>query len=279
MSLFIDKISDTDLLELANNYAKLVKNINVEKFCTLAKQAEKYYNNSKYERNELRFLQSLEERWYESLKKNKPDYSIYDEKYYVADLWACWKIYSRKYLKTICKSNSLGAKSILADLDNISICVDLGCGLSYSTATLKELFPSAQVYGTNLKSSPQFLFNRQLGQKYKFSIIENVHKINKNIDLIFASEYFEHFQNPIEHLDIILSKNPKYLIIANAFGSKSIGHFDIYYHGNKKIENKKMGRYFNDYLRFKGFILQKTKCWNNRPAYWKFNDNTKIGLF
>lgn len=272
---FINKISDNDLLELINLYAKVI-DINKERFYQLAKKAEKYYKNPKDIRNEIRFLQDLEKRWYKSLEKGDPDYSVYDEKYYVADLWACWKIYSRQYLKVCAKQDSNIGKSVIDTIGTINTVVDLGCGLSYSTAALKELFPNSSVFGTNLQTSPQFIFNKLLANKYNYAIIENVDEINIDIDLIFASEYFEHFEYPIDHLETILNKNPKHLIIANAFGSISIGHFNFYYHKNKRIENKKMGRYFNNYLRSRGFEQQETKFWNNRPTYWVYKNRKSL---
>ena len=51
----------------------------------------------------------------------------------------------------------------------------------------------------------------------------------KDVDLIFASEYFEHFYEPIAHLkDILDNCNPKFLVCANGFTGDAIGHFDFY---------------------------------------------------
>ena len=47
------------------------------------------------------YTRKLEKRWYDSLKMQAPDFSIYDDDYYLMDLWACWVIYSREYLNMI----------------------------------------------------------------------------------------------------------------------------------------------------------------------------------
>ena len=94
-------------------------------------------------------------------------------------------------------------------------------------------------------------------------------------DFVFASEYFEHFQRPIEHLrDVLRVAEPKHLVIANAFGSKSIGHFDIYLDEENLFDSRQVlgasvGRLFNDVLRKNGYATVKTEFWNNRPAVWR----------
>ena len=88
-------------------------------------------------------------------------------------------------------------------------------------------------------------------------------------DLIFASEYFEHVSDPINHLNHIINNvKPRSFIIANAFGSKSIGHFDEYEANGDKVSNKAIGRLFNKSLREAGYQMMKTKLWNNRPSIW-----------
>jgi SAM-dependent methyltransferase len=203
------------------------------------------------------------------LAENKPDYSIYNDDDYLGDIWACWIIYSRSYLKNINNPKSLFNHSIVQDMGNINKIADLGCGFGYTTAALSELFPSAKVIGTNLPNTKQTIFAKNLSKKYNFELAYNLKDIGK-VDLIFASEYFEHFYKPIEHLSEVMKYlQPEYLLIANAFGSKSIGHFDEYEANGQIMGNKIIGRYFNHLLIKNGYRKIKTKMWNNRPNYWK----------
>ena len=107
----------------------------------------------------------------------------------------------------------------------------------------------------------------ELGNEHNFKIISD-HRMRA--DLVFASEYFEHFHNPIEHLiDVIQNCQPKYFIIANTFNSKAIGHFNDYVYQDKIYPGKIMSKMFNDVLRQNGYEQVETNCWNNRPTYWK----------
>ena len=92
----------------------------------------------------------------------------------------------------------------------------------------------------------------------------------KSIDLVFASEYFEHIENAIDHLIQILTIcQPKYLIIANAFNATSLGHFNFYKHDNQLVPKSKMNVLFASTMKEHGYEKMKTKFWNDRPAYWK----------
>lgn len=243
----------------------------------LAANAIKYYGGNKLARLELRLFQELENRWYASLEVGEPDYSVYKEPYYLSDVWACWVVYSRKYLLAISSDKSLATKddhgnwynkkSILDDIGKINSVADLGCGLGYTTAALKEMFPDANVYGTNIENSSQYKIATEIGTERNFTVIPEV---ISETDLVFASEYFEHFQSPVEHLlDVVRIANPKYFIIANAFNSKSLGHFNQYKHGEEFFNGKKISRLFNQTLRKLGYEKVKTKLWNNRPMYWR----------
>ncbi len=140
---------------------------------------------------------------------------------------------------------------------------DLGCGIGYTTAALKELFPAATVYGTQILGTFQHNVAAEVGRRKGFAIYPEV---TGPTDLIFASEYFEHFQRPIEHLlTVIETCRPKYLVIANSFGSHSIGHFDAYIVGpdhehlfEEAIPNTAIGRQFNDVLRNGGYQRMTT---------------------
>lgn len=239
-----------------------------------AKKAIAYYNADKMQREFLRPKQLLEKQWYDGLdlKESKIDYSVYDSDEYIGDLWACWQIYSRKYLKDIMKPNSLNGKSIFDDLGDIKTVVDLGCGFGYTTIALKQLFLNAEILGTNLEDTKQMKICRKLANIYNFRMINESDQIQYKVDLIFASEYFEHFLNPIDHLDEILSKyKPHHLLIANAFTAESIGHFPEYHFKGNKYTGKQISSKFNGFLREKSYKKINTKLWNNRPNYWKID--------
>jgi SAM-dependent methyltransferase len=215
-------------------------------------------------------IQELEDRWYKSLDSDSPDYSVYNKNCYLADIWACWVIYSRQYLLSLKSDKSLFGKSIVDDMGKIENIADLGCGFGYTTIGLKELFPKANVIGTNFEESWQYKIAENYGKQYDFTLAP---KIDKKVDLVFASEYFEHIGNPVYHLKNIISTcEPKYLIIANSFNTIAIGHFKQYKYKDGLVEGKKMGRIFNNTLRELGYTKVATSCWNSRPSYWKKNE-------
>jgi len=213
-------------------------------------------------------LGRLEKIWYDSLN-DKIDYSVYADDFYFAEVWKCWILYSRKYLKDIQKPNSLFDKSIYKDMSNVDSVLDLGCGMGYTTAFLKKLFSDAKVIGTNLENTLQFKLASQLGTTYDFKIMEDLP--DSNMDLIFASEYFEHIERPIEHLKEVLEKNkPTHLLVANTFNQPAIGHFINYKDGSDVLNGKETSKRFNETLKNYGYKKIKTKLWNQRPNYWKF---------
>ena len=213
----------------------------------------------------------LLKRWYESLEQGNPDYSVYDDPAYFFDLIVCFLEYSRHYLRTIVNPKSFdGDSSLFNYFEKINTVVDLGCGMGYTTAFIKCIFEDSNIYGTNIKDTLQYPFAESLGQKTGFSLVESVSEINEDIDLIFASEYFEHFERPMEHLnEIIKNGNPKYLFIANSFNTIAIGHFREYKHGDEIILQDKMARRFSRYLIDMGYKKIKTKVWNGKPTLWE----------
>uniref|UniRef100_A0A6M3KVW4 Putative methyltransferase n=1 Tax=viral metagenome TaxID=1070528 RepID=A0A6M3KVW4_9ZZZZ len=264
--MLIDKKPKELLEEFLTSYNK-VHNININKAIRIIKSNIDYYKGDKNKRDELVYLQEPENIWYNALEKNKIDYSVYDDHYYFTDLWACWIIYSRGYLKGIVKENSLdGNISILSLFKDITSVLDLGCGIGYTTASLKQIFSKADIYGTNIEDTKQYLFCKSMSKKYNFKIVSDISKINHCIDLVFASEYFEHIEDSLEHLqDILKNLKPKYFIIANAFNTRSVGHFIEYKYGNIKINQAKMSKLFNKILVLNEYKKIKTKLWNNRP--------------
>lgn len=272
----IDKIRKEDLKDFANKCQKLF-NADSSFIFSEAQKAIKYYNGNKEIRQELRSMQKLEEQWYSSLPEN-PDYSVYNGIDILPDLWACWKIYSRDYLRSIVSPKSsiyyyyeqeMVRKNLYEKLKDVKTIVDLGCGIGYTTATIKEFFPNAKVYATNLSNSMQYDFCKSMSDEYNFTLVEDIKTIGK-VDLVFAFEYFEHFYEPTKHFDEIEKYlNPEKLFIANSFGSMSVGHFNTYKINEKEIVNKKVGRAFTDYLKSNGYTRCNTDMWNDRPAFWE----------
>ena len=209
-------------------------------------------------------------KWNNSLS-GEPEYSCYSDPYYFCDVWLCWKHCSRQYLKNLSSKKSFG-KLLLDIFSEVKTVADIGCGPGYSTAALTQLFPNANVIGTNFEDSPQFRIATKLSKEYGFSVIP---ELTEQTDLIFASEYFEHIQEPIAHVNDIIDRcDPTYLVIANAFGvANVIGHFDTYKVGNLAVSSKKISRMFNDNMRRRGYFKLTTNCWNGRPVVWSKYDS------
>ena len=139
-----------------------------------------------------------------------------------------------------------------------------------ATAALKEIFPHASVTGTELLTSTQAKLAIKLGKKAKFKVVAS--HLRQKVDLVFASEYFEHFERPVEHLEDVIQKlKPTYWIIANSFGTDAIGHFQTYRHNDEFYDSREISRLFSQTMKTYGYDKVKTNCWNNRPAYWKLS--------
>lgn len=258
-----------DLLERCNN----IKPINIQQITSLSKDHCKATNNPKKIPMPVA-LQALFDSWYTSLLTGTPDYSVYGHDDYIAELWACWKVYSKQHLRNIQKPKSLITHSISSCHTDSKVIVDLGCGFAYTTAAITQIFPDAKVYGTNLDGTLQMSVAKQMAIDYGFTMKGDPSELGEEVDLAFASEYFEHFDKPIDHLDFVIEMlNPKAMLIANAFGPKAIGHFDYYDVKTndivyERLTAKATGKVFNDRMKHHGYVKVKTKMWNNRPAYW-----------
>jgi SAM-dependent methyltransferase len=195
----------------------------------------------------------LLDRWYAALDAGAPDYTVYGEDEYLADLWAGWVTYSRGYLR--------GVRSILGDF-NPAVVVDVGCGFGYTTAALAQLYPLAlRVSGTNLPGIQQ-----RIAEGLGVRVLPSV---DAPADLVFASEYFEHFAEPVEHLRSILDvAAPTYLVTANTFNSRSIGHFPSYRVDGETLSGPATSRAFGAEMRRRGYAKLKTGLWNERPTFW-----------
>ena len=206
-------------------------------------------------------IKQLNKRWYTSISECNIDYSIYNEDDYFIDLWNCWKFYSSKYIKLIHKNVFLSDT-----ISSYNSLCDLGCGFGFSTVQLKRLFPSLDIYGTNIYESKQYAIASFLGNTENFNIYQSV---QNNTNIIFASEYFEHFYEPIDHLVNILNiANPSILIVANSFGAESIGHFKEYKYCNNIMNPLMTSKRFNKTIIEHGFNKIDTGFWNNRPMVY-----------
>jgi hypothetical protein len=216
-----------------------------------------YLKNVKRVKEHLTDTGELAERWYASIENGSPDYSIYSDPLYVEEAFACYYIYAREYIKRVA--------SVADRLPKFNNIYDLGCGLGLSTALIKAYFPSQSVCGTQLEGL-QKKVALELGRIYDFSVFEKA-EITPGC-MIFALDYMEHFQDPISHIQTILSREPAILVFANSFSGKSPGHFNQYNICGEVIEGKKTGKKFNAYLRSWGFEKLETNFYNGRPNIW-----------
>ena len=192
--------------------------------------------------------------WYDSLENGNPDYSVYEDDFFLYASLDCFKKYSSKYIKLLIKNDI--TKDIL--LDCSTIC-DVGNGLGYSTKLLKQLLPSVKVYGQNIETSLQYKYNEYIGN-------DMISLEKQEIDCFIFFDFMEHIEKPIEYInDIITNHNPKVLIFANSFNTKCIGHFTEYKHNDEIIDQTKIGRKFNKNIRDNDFKKVETKFWNSRP--------------
>ena len=214
----------------------------------------------------------LTERWYEELHKEDLDaaYAVYSDEHYLTDQFNCFRVYARNYLRALSKSTKLIPQPLTEFTDDATSIVDVGNGIGYSTVILSQLYPSKQTYGTNLRDTDQWKFATEMGKRYRFQMVEDVIEIPQTGGLVFASEYFEHFIDPIKHVDhIVEAIEPKYFVIANAFNTHSIGHFETYENYGVKVPQDKISRIFNNKLRELGYSQVKTGLFNNKPTLWK----------
>jgi len=212
--------------------------------------------------------QRLQAQWYAALDAGRVDYSVYGTDYYLGELWACWQVYPRKYLKAIQAPTSLVTHSIVQDIGAVPNVVDLGCGCGQATAGLKALFPDAEVFGTNLRDTPQWAVAQTMARDGGFILVDGLKTLPVPLGLVFASEFFEHLPSPVAYLRTVLSLCPSHLLIANSFGADAIGHFRTYHVDGHACDGRTTSRLFNAELRTQGYRKVETKLWNNRPAYW-----------
>ena len=228
-------------------------------------------NECKAIRKTDKIFLELSNKWYDDLEHQdtRNIYEVYNHDYYFIDIFNCFVTYSRDYIKRIIKS------SHFSELKDAKVIVDIGCGISYSTCLLKQIFPEAKVYAINLKDTKQWKFCEIMAQRIGFNLIESINDIPEQVDILWASEYFEHIYNPIQHVDdIINTLKPKHMIIAKPVNTWGMGHFTKYDVYGTTVNQDKISKIFNQHLESKEY--QKIKCgiWNNKPIVWKRNDQS-----
>lgn len=133
MTSILDKFKVPDLKEFVDTWAILTDGLDKEKAISLAQTAIKYYRGDSSARKLMQDFQDLEVRWYDSLKSGQPDYTVYDAPYILSDIWSCWVVYSRRLLLD-------ARKRIVPKMKDVTGVVDLGNGIGYTTAALKEIY-------------------------------------------------------------------------------------------------------------------------------------------
>jgi 2-polyprenyl-3-methyl-5-hydroxy-6-metoxy-1,4-benzoquinol methylase len=262
-----------------NNILKLNKNQGLQFFLELLKttqvsNSEKLVQsaNNVLSKGSDVLIEQIKSAWYASVKNKQPNYNLYNIDEYLVEVWICYEMYSKKYLKEIKKPNSLPPYGIYEENKNAKLIVDLGNGIGTTSVALKQMFPDSVVIGTNVLLSTQYKMAKILSELYDFQMVNDVNKIKQQPDLVFASEYFEHFEDPVAHLlHIVKSVKPKRWLIASTFNGVAIGHFTSYLYNGEEVNGVKISRLFNNALRDLGYKKIQTKLWNNRPSYWKLD--------
>lgn len=203
---------------------------------------------------------ALAQRWYASVEAGSPDYTIYDGPEYVGAAWASWFVYSRKTLRFV---RSVWRQH--PEWTQPGLVVDLGCGVGLTTAALTQIFPHAQVIGTQ-RSGLQAVVARRYAARFGFEVHDDP---PPSPDVLCGFEYFEHFQRPLEELRRAVACRPKMLVMANSFGVDSPGHFRTYLDGDTPVRPSQVAKLFDAALRRAGYELLPDKCWNSRPQFWR----------
>lgn len=246
--------------EFADEYSSLT-GISTEEIKSLCNSSIKYYNGKIVE-NPLGHLDKL---WFDGQEAGINNYNVYGHRDYYAEAFACWYIYSSKYLKRIfdleVKSPDVFESLRLDSVDSI---IDLGNGLGFTTLMIARHFRNAKIYGTNLKDTLQWEFCSKTNHG-EYELIQDYSTLG-HIDIVFASEYFEHIENCLEHVSDIVDKiSPRIMVIANSFNTRGIGHIYNYLNYGQVIHQSLISKQFIKKMISLGYAKVPTKFWNQSP--------------
>jgi hypothetical protein len=124
------------------------------------------------------------------------------------------------------------------------------------------------VWGTNIEGSTQWRVAAVLAKSNRFQLTEMIPEMP--MDLVFASEFFEHIEAPVTYLsDVLARTHPRMLVVANTFSAPAIGHFPLYRdpHGTQ-VNGRRIARLFSKTMREAGYRRAEVNFWNNRPHVW-----------
>jgi len=208
----------------------------------------------------------LDNWWYDHYK----DFSRYTSWHYLYAGLNCFDRFS--------KPCAFYANQYLGDKKIRSI-VDVGAGIGLSTMLLAELFPSAKVYYNNITPSLQAEFfeahkdyhapNNKESSRIQ-SVTEKEMMQYGPFDMLFASEYFEHFEEPMKQTEFLLNQvGFKHLVINNSFNVKAYGHFNEFkYNEILTMQPKQMSKLWLRSIRA-FYDEMEVKCWNGRPKIFE----------
>lgn len=256
------KVSDLEeLIDIANRFQPVDKELLLED-----------YNNK------FKHLEVIRQEWSKSVEDGSPDFTLYGHQLYLNETFDCWRTYSRKYLNLLKKI--IGDGDSIIKMDEVKSVLDLGCGCAYTTVGLLDLFPDATVYATNLSGTLQYNIDECVTENFDNIVLKDESYTFKlpSVDLVFASEFFEHQDRPVEFIrELISTYNPKYIVFANTFTQMALGHFVNYYDLGEKYTGKDISRLFNKTIREAGYVKANTGFFNNRPSvYIRCRDSLEL---
>lgn len=204
----------------------------------------------------------LDNWWYDNYK----DFSRYASWHYLYAGLNCFDRFS--------KPCAIYAKQYLGDRE-IKTIVDVGAGIGLSTMFLADLFPSAKVYYNNITPSLQADFF-EAHKRYTIAstfipqaMTEKEMLQHGPFDMLFASEYFEHFEDPQQQTNFLLDQvGFKYLVINNSFNVKAYGHFKEFKCVGETLAPKQMSKMWLRTVR-SWYNELDVKCWNGRPKIFE----------
>jgi len=215
----------------------------------------------------------LDEWWW---NKHYKDFSRYSSWQYLYAALNCFVEYSR--WNVIVGLENLESWDLIKEIDSV---VDVGAGIGLSTMLLADSLPWADVHYNNIPSIQVDFFKKHKHQRIKLSSERDLVK-HGPFDLILASEYFEHFEEPIKQLEFLQNEvGFKIMIVSNSFTAKSYGHFKSYIIEGREYEPRQMSAIFNSVLEGPDYDRPKVaKSWNLHPQIFirRNNDSNRNKL-